>query len=685
VKLLGDRAERAADDHGRIELHLQIANLYLERFSNQAEAIKAFEKVLDLDPQNQAAAGHLLAVYEKRRDWEKLIKLKEAEIERAPEAQRGELTIEVARMAQTKVKKPEICMYWWEKVVVVEPTHDEALTELAKLYERNKDWAKLAEVCSRQADNAADDKVRADALQRLGLLYTEKLEDTGKAIEAWQRLLAVDEQNRRAQDALKKLFVTDARWDDLEDFYRSRGKIDEYVRVLEREVEAGPEQHRLTLAGKIAVLYRDELAKPDRAMRAFEKVLSLDDKNLAAAEALIPLYEAGRDPKKLVGVLEIQLAATDDPVLRQERHKRLAEYNEEKLRDKGAAFGWWLKAYAEDHDAEWIRAELERLAKDTGAWSELVAAYGAALPKYGSPVDALPVLSVMAAALERELGQPDRALELNRQIVESDPQNQDALDALERLYLGKGQFQPLLDVYAKKLELTHDVDARVDIQAKIGQLYEDEVKDDGAAIAAYQGILDAVGDEPKALAALDRVFLRNARWRELADILSRQLTIVGPEDDRARHLELKFRLGQLREQHLADAAGAIEVYRDILDLDPAHAGARGRLEFRLGDASAEGAELRLAAAAILEPIYEQLGEWRPLVGVHEIQVGAAGADGLRKVGCCCGSASSSAPSWATSSAPSPPTAARSRKTPPPRRPSASWSSWRGWPTTAGPG
>ena len=45
-------------------------------------------------------------------------------------------------------------------------------------------------------------------------------------------------------------------------------------------------------------------------MRAFEKVLQLDENNLDAAEALIPLYEAGRDPKALVRVLEIQLRAT---------------------------------------------------------------------------------------------------------------------------------------------------------------------------------------------------------------------------------------------------------------------------------------------------------------------------------------------------------------------------------------
>src|SRR5213075_2072495 len=149
-------------------------------------------------------------------------------------------------MAATKVKKPEICTYWWEKVVQYEPTHEEALTELYKLYERNKEWDKLADICQRQADAASDAKVRADALQRLGLLYTEKVEDSAKAIDAWQKLLALDENHRRAQDALKKLYVTEARWEDLEEFYRTRGKIDEYVRVLEREVEAGSEQHRLT-------------------------------------------------------------------------------------------------------------------------------------------------------------------------------------------------------------------------------------------------------------------------------------------------------------------------------------------------------------------------------------------------------------------------------------------------------
>ncbi|MEO6776398.1 MAG: hypothetical protein ABI467_25870 [Kofleriaceae bacterium] len=75
VKVLQEKAERAPASPGaggnnqKVVIYLQVANLYLERFSNQAEAIKAFEKVLELDPNNAEAIDHLLAVYEKRRDW----------------------------------------------------------------------------------------------------------------------------------------------------------------------------------------------------------------------------------------------------------------------------------------------------------------------------------------------------------------------------------------------------------------------------------------------------------------------------------------------------------------------------------------------------------------------------------------------------------------------------------------
>src|SRR5262249_28311990 len=104
----------------------------------------------------------------------------------------------------------------------------------------------------------------------------------------------------------------------------------------------------------------------------------------------------------------------------------------------------------------------------------------------------------------------------------------------------------------------------------------------------------------------------------------RQLTIVGPEDDKAAHVELKYRLGKGKEQKPGGGARAGGAYRDILDIEPAHGEARGALEGKVA-----GGKQKIAAARLLEPVYEQLGEWNALVGVHEIQL-AAEKDSLRR-------------------------------------------------------
>src|SRR5262249_11760238 len=147
-------------------------------------------------------------------------------------------------------------------------------------------------------------------------------------------------------------------------FYAAQNKYDEYIRVLERQQETEDDASKITLGVRIAELYRDRLQKADRAMRAYEKVLTLDAENLQSAEALIPLYEAAKDPKKLVGVLEIQLKHTRETVERIHRMRRLAELSEQAIKDKAAAYGWNLKMFAEEPRADGVASEIERLAQE---------------------------------------------------------------------------------------------------------------------------------------------------------------------------------------------------------------------------------------------------------------------------------------------------------------------------------
>ena len=64
------RAELTEDIEAKVALHAQAGELFLEKFNNQAEAIKSFEAVLECDEFNATAIEKLKELYGRRRDWD---------------------------------------------------------------------------------------------------------------------------------------------------------------------------------------------------------------------------------------------------------------------------------------------------------------------------------------------------------------------------------------------------------------------------------------------------------------------------------------------------------------------------------------------------------------------------------------------------------------------------------------
>src|SRR6185369_17126636 len=152
ISLLRKKAAVVESPEQKIDLHLKVANLYLEKFSNQAEAIKSFETILELDSANPEACAYLKQMYEKRRDWDKLVAIHKQEIERITDpGERRVRWIEVARLATEKLKKPAVCIDLWQKVLAEKADDGDALAELEKLYEREKMWRELAAVLAQQS------------------------------------------------------------------------------------------------------------------------------------------------------------------------------------------------------------------------------------------------------------------------------------------------------------------------------------------------------------------------------------------------------------------------------------------------------------------------------------------------------------------------------------------------------
>ena len=63
ISLLRKKASVVEAPAEKVALQLRIANLFIEKFSNQAEAIKAFEAILEIDPENADALGFVKQMY----------------------------------------------------------------------------------------------------------------------------------------------------------------------------------------------------------------------------------------------------------------------------------------------------------------------------------------------------------------------------------------------------------------------------------------------------------------------------------------------------------------------------------------------------------------------------------------------------------------------------------------------
>ncbi len=615
VKTLMSLGDAVTDPREKAELFARAADLYVTKFANQAEAVRAYEKVLEVDPNQLTAITYLREMYEKRRDWEKLIQLSMREASSLPAGgERAAKFKQIALLATEKVKKPEVCIDLWAVVLENDPDDVDALNALSQLYERSRDYEKLADVLGRLAELTYDTAAKIELLNKLGQVAGDRLKDEERAVDAYRALLTLAPDDRRAQEQLKKRYVTLGRWDDLEVFYADTGKWDEFIRVLEsNEARATDTAQRIGMLMKIAELWMTQKGKPDRAAKAYEKVLSFDENNLAAAERLIPVYTTANNPKGLATAIEVKLSHVQEPEDSLGLLREVAGLYETRINDKAKAFERYLSAFRLAPADVQSQADMERVAQVTARWDDVIAAYSSAVlaaDDRGDVSTANALRLRLGRVFVEEAQRVDDALTEYRAVYESEPDNQVALGALEQLYRQTARWKDLLDVYTKKRELADAPDLRKHILYEIAKLYEVQIGDPKAAIETYQAVLEDDPADSATLAALDALYQKTKSWEPYAEVLRRRIEL---EAEESVLVDLKFRLAQTELEYLGDEPGALENYREILQINADHEGARLALEGMLKSESLSG-----EAAAILETIYEARGDWEKLIGALEI-------------------------------------------------------------------
>jgi tetratricopeptide (TPR) repeat protein len=604
-----------------IELCERAASLHDEQLGDPEGAMPYLERVLAVDATNSRAFNRLKQILTSAERWPEL----EALYERAAkgttdEKDRIELLNEVALISEEIIGDPAKAIGYYERILALDPVYVAALDALEKLYEREERWADLAALLEKRLSMATDDEA-LDIKLALGRIYTGRLSQPGSAVGHLEDVLSRRESDGEAQKLVEKLLEVPAlrlrAARILEHVYEARDEIRQLVRVLEiRREGAQSEEERRELLRRISVL-RDERLRDDAG--AFASLAELCPLEPEDASIRLRFVEIGRRLAEHERVATVLTAAADTSQVASTRGEILMEVAricEDLLEDEARAEKVYQRvADIDQTDAALVipaAQALGRIFAARGRHEDLASALGQEVRLEHDVARRRELYERIGGLYETVLEEPKRAIEAWRSRLDDDPADTAALGALERLYERTGEFRELVTVLRKREEVETAADERRRTMTKAAETLADKIGDVAEAITAWRAVLDEFGPERPTLAALEALYEKAERWSDLADTLEVDLSLA--EETEAR-LGLYARLGDVRRLHQGDLSGALEAYRQALQLDPASERCRKALEAML-----DLADARRDAAETLRPLYEADGDAERLLRVLEIQV-----------------------------------------------------------------
>ena len=461
------------------------------------------------------------------------------------------------------------------------PSTRELVRRLEDLLGRAQRWNELVATYDDVITRApsADDELRIEALIKRARLLEDGLQDTARAVDGWREVVlatdsgdspATERAYRDAVGELERLFRMRGQWHDLVDLLEARlGRTEDHTEMAELRLKlAGIYENELNdLPAAIdqfqEVLHGEKLW--ERGVSALERLVIHDDHRARVIELLEPVYRAQDWWQKLVVILDAKLEYINDPLEQVETLHEIAAIHE----DRGGAIDLALAALARawriDVSDEAALTKLLSLAGKLGAWDEAARTVEDGAASAGGGELAAGLWARAADIHEIQRNDLARAISAWRKVDESRPDDMLALAALDRLLAVEGRVSELVEIVARRAELTEDAGVRLVLLHRVAALYEDVLDDASHAIGAYKNVLSVDDTDLAALDALERLYAApGGDARELAVTLERKIELTSevPARQALRHSAAK-----VYETQLDDVYQAIGHLTAILDDD----------------------------------------------------------------------------------------------------------------------
>ena len=556
----------ALDAATRLKLFRELAKLSSRRLVDPERARAYHRQVIALAADDREAEQHLEELAIQLHDWPELLaSYRRRAVREKDPTERASLLIEIASLQEEKLVDLDGAAATYHEALETLPNQIRAMRALARIEEARGDWESLADVLAMELAHTAEGQPRFDLLMRLGVLEEQSIERPSRALGYYRDAIAVPLPGGGVRP-------------------QALGAI---VRFL---LADGP-------GGKITALER-----------------------VAAARLVLPHLEAARNVGMQALAIEVIRAGEETTAVEKlELDRALMRIYGVDLGDPGSAWSAGLRVLAVepgDHD---VRAALGALAGQLGRDGEWAQQLGGALAtlraKKGPPGEIRSVATELAVVAGERLNDRATAERAWISVLEVEPDADDAFEALVASYRIEERWSDLRALLERRTEVTVDDRVRLTSLLELAALEEDVLGQPTRAAAAHRRVLDLDASHLGSYQALDRLYQGSEQWKELEELLSRQMDHMTPRGGQGvvsggEQLELLYRRAELFAHKLGDASRSVDLLEDVIAKRRGHEDARELLEELM-----PRPEVTMRVARMLEPLYEQDKLWKDLVDV----------------------------------------------------------------------
>ncbi|HMR77635.1 MAG TPA: tetratricopeptide repeat protein, partial [Polyangiaceae bacterium] len=620
---------KALEDPDDIARHkLRMGGLYETALGDFERGGTVYREVLELDGSNIFALRGLERIYAAIQDWPDLVDVFERQLDVVEtERERVDVLLKLANIQEEQFLKADLAAQRLEQALEIDPGSEPAYVALERCYRRLKQWLDLINTYERHISEAADNATKVELYGYIAQVFADEVGDVDRAIDAYQNIVDLDENNIPALEALSKLYekqdnparaiesmtrVADLTTDgtqrvemyyrigrSLEDKLGDRGQAqerfemaldldpthlptlaslrtiaidegdwDRAARYLEQEqMNTQAPRARAKLLVELGRLRDEMLSEHEQAVLAYELAMQCDEDCEEAALPLVEEYLRTERWPEAEPLAEMLVRKSKNKE-RQEQHmlnKLLGKVHASLGNDDKALKAYQVANQLDLTDQETIRG-IADVAFKLQDWPSALTNYQKVLTALGEDdVDERTDVYYRLGCIKREQGQAKQAINNFEKALALNTEHRPTLEALIGIYEQGNDFKQVAAYKRQILDAILDGEERFGLLNEIGDIWADKEKNPQKAIEALEEARDLKPQDHVLLHKLLQLYQTAKEWHKLVDTLQAIADIEEKPENRARYFNT---MGQIYRDALEDVDRAVELFNEALDLDP---------------------------------------------------------------------------------------------------------------------